>query len=42
MNTLSADLKKATNDINQLKRANDSKSDKLRKIKETHKNYGKL
>ena len=38
MNTLSADLKKATNDINQLKRANDSKSDKLRKIKETHKN----
>ena len=38
MNTLSADLKKATNDINQLKRASDSKSDKLRKIKETHKN----
>ena len=38
MNTLSADLKKATNDINQLKRANDSKSDKLRKIEETHKN----
>ena len=38
MNTLSADVKKAMNDINQLKRANDSKSDKLRKIEETHKN----
>ena len=38
MNTLPADLKKAINDINQLKRANDSKSDKPRKIEETHKN----
>ena len=37
INTLTSDLKKANNNINQLKQANDSKTDKLKNVEEANK-----
>ena len=37
IDTLTSDLKKANNNINQLKQANDSKTDKLKNVEEANK-----